>query len=178
MKKFVLLIVTAVLLLTDAYAFDVKLLANNKETVSRELSRQDILQAQDWERLHPLGTELKKGSLKALTDTFNEMEKIDTTCDLGLIKKFEADAKKYAVITDAEDLTNLIKWLRLENTIDDILYRLFMDSVPLHRELLARPATPKRPFKVNTWQNAKIDLDKFYAPVKNWPDDLRVGVRQ
>lgn len=173
MKKFVLLILSAFFLLADANAFDVELLSNNKESVSREQSDLAKSQAEGWRRMHSLREQLKHFSLKALSETFNEMEKIDTTCDFGLVEKLRADALRFRLIETPGELSSLIEYYRAENLIDDILYKILKTSELATFEFknsVSRPAQQK-PYNVLTRHHANIKLSEFYAPFKKWPDD-------
>jgi hypothetical protein len=173
MKKFVLLIACAVFLLTDAYAFDMRLLANNKEAFSRELTRTDAMLVEGWASHHPLGEKLIRAALKALQDTFNEMERIDTTCDLGLVTRLQQDARRYGVISTNEEVLFLAAYLRHNQIIDDILYRMIIKANAINTDFVEKASLKAlRPFNVYTRQNSDIDLVKFYAPVKKWPDDI------
>ena len=104
MKKFVLLVASALFLWADANAFDVKLLASNKGSVSKALSKDDRTEAASFSKNHVLREQLKPFALKALSDTFNEMERIDTNCELGLIARLNLDATKYRVISSPEEM--------------------------------------------------------------------------
>lgn len=174
MKKFVLLIATAIFLLTDADAFDVRLLANNKEVISRELTTSEIKEVITWAANHRLRGDLRKGALRALAETFNEMERIDTNCEVGLVRQLQKDAKRHGVITYDEEIHLLNAYLRKEDLIDDILYRLLRDSshVTLDLEKNVNERAPGRPWNLNTRQNAGVDLEKFFEKVKKWPDDI------
>ena len=174
MKKFVLLFASAVMLLTDAYAFDVRLLANNKEAFSRELTSQVASTAETWASHHQLGDELLKNALKTLSETFNEMERIDTNCELGLVERLYKDALKNGVMTSRGELLDMIAYLRHHELIDDILYRMIRQSVHVSLDFVnnAEFKAP-RPLNVYTRQNAGVNLEKFYAPVKIWPDDVK-----
>lgn len=174
MKKFVLLIATAIFLLTDADAFDVRLLANNKEVISRELTTSEVKEVTTWAADHRLRGDLRKGALRALAETFNEMERIDTNCEVGLVRQLQKDAKRHGVITYDEEIHLLNAYLRKEDLIDDILYRLLRDSshVTLDLEKNVNERAPGRPWNLNTRQNAGVDLEKFFEKVKKWPDDI------
>ena len=111
MKKFALLIATAIMVITNVHAFDVKLLANNKETFSRLVTKQNLADLAVWKRHHRLRDgELKAASLKTLSLTFNEMERIDTNCELGLVTRLESDAVANGVIASkAETVKSMIR---------------------------------------------------------------------
>ena len=174
MKKFVLLIATALFLLADADAFDVNLLANNKEAYSRELSKNDVTHVEAWVKQHRLGNQLRSASVKTLRETFNEMERIDTNCELGLVARLEQDAVRNGVINSKDEMLSFMAYLRQQDLIDDILYRMMRESTKISLEFInnADERASGRPFNLNTRQNAGMDLAKFYAPTKKWPDDI------
>jgi hypothetical protein len=173
MKNFVVIIVWVVMLIANAKAFDVTLLFNNKEIISRELSPQINSQVTNWLRNNSMNeSELKALAIKALSSTFNEMEKLDTTCDLGLVKKLTDDAIHLNIIKDQSESFKFFSYLRKNDLIDDILYRLLKNSLTISQEFHAQSKrSPKRPLNLYTRQNAGFEYAKFYAPVKNWPDD-------
>lgn len=175
MKKFALLIATAIMFITNAKAFDVTLLANNKETYSRQVTKQDLAELAVWKRQHRLRDgELKTKALKVLSDTFNEMERIDTNCELGLVARLEADAIKHGVIAGSSETLDFIVYLRASDLIDDILYKMLIDSTTIAQDFISdADLNPRRPFNVVTRQNANTDLKKLYAPFKSWPDDVK-----
>jgi hypothetical protein len=176
MKNFIVVVAWVIMLITNAQAFDVKLLANNKEAFSRELSKEESAIASQWASKHHLKTDdLKARSLKTLAATFNEMEKIDTTCEIGLVKQLQSDAKKNEVIVDSSETLTLLSYLRQQELIDDVLYKLMRDSARVHSDFaLKSDERPARPFNVYTRQNADVDVEKMYAPLKQWPDDVKV----
>lgn len=173
MKKFVLVAAGAALLLVDAYAFDVRLLANNKEAFSRELTQKDVTRAKTWADQHRLGQELKKSATNALAATFNEMERIDTTCEVGLVERLQKDALNQGVITEEKETQVLITYLRSNDLIDDILYDLLRKSTVVSNDFTnSANLRAVRPYNVLNRQTSSIDLEKLYAPVKNWPNDI------
>jgi hypothetical protein len=175
MKKFIVVVAWAIMLATSAEAFDVKLLANNKEAFSRELSKEQTSEAVQWASKHRFKSDdLKARALKALSTTFTELEKIDTTCEIGLVKQLQADAKKMEVITDAQETDVLLSYLRSQDMIDDVLYKLLRDSTSVQSDFIVNAdERPARPFNVYTRQNADIEVEKMYAPFKQWPDDVK-----
>lgn len=174
MKKFVLLIATALFALTDAMAFDVRLLANNKEAYSRELSQNDMHDSVIWAKQHKLGADLKARALQALQQTFNEMERIDTNCELGLVARLQLDARNLGIIKNNSEVMDLIVYLRSQDMIDDILFRLLRDSANISSDFLqaGNGIRSSRPMNLYTRQNSGVDLEKIYAPFKKFPDDV------
>jgi hypothetical protein len=160
-------------LLVDAHAFEVSLLFNNKELVSRELSREAHKDSLEWARHHSLGEELPKASLLVLRNTFNQLEKIDTTCDLGLIKELHQNALKLRVIEDSQELSWFINYLRSSSLIDDLLLRLMKSSLATWKEIETRKGykLPVRPINLYTRLNSGIKLKDFFDPINKNPDD-------
>jgi hypothetical protein len=175
MKKFVLLVISCLLLLVDARAFDPRLLANNKEAISRELSARARADAEVWASRHRLGRELRTAATKTLSASFKELERIETTCDLGLVDQLFKDAERNGVVSSKGELLDFAAWIRAEDLIDDIFYKLLRDAtvVRLDFENNAALRPGPRPLNLLTRQNANVDLVKFFEPVKTWPDDVK-----
>lgn len=175
MKKLFLLLSSYLVFMPHASAFDISLLFNNKEAFSREITKDEIKENARWVARHPLKEELVTVSKAVLQSTFNEMERIDTGCELGLVNRLEADASKSNAIFSAEDMPDFIRYLRLSNLIDDVLYKMMKEAISINQEFAdkARMTVSLRPFNLNTSQNAGIDLKKLYAPVKVWPDEIQ-----
>lgn len=172
MKKFVVLIVWVIMLIAHAKAFEVSLLFNNKESVSVELVADDTT-LDEWKAKHPLSAvELRTKAISALKTTFNEMEKVNTTCDLGLSTHLENEAEKLGVLKKEEDSPLFHAYLRQENLIDDILYGILKKSHELTDAFKKNAKNyPKRPLNLYTKYTAGFEYEKFYRPVKTWPDD-------
>ena len=175
MKKFVLLLTFALLAIANANAFDVKLLANNKEANSRELSSKDLTNLQQWVQQHGVEeAELKISALKALEVTMSEEEKIDTTCELGLVSRLTKHARAANVIGENEEIYNLAVFLRKNNMIDDIFYKLLRDSTNVRVDLATR-GNARLPFnRPNGTVDSGLDIKKLYEPFQTWPNDVEV----
>ena len=175
MKLIVMLLATALLLITEAKSFDVKILANNKEANSREISKRDLSILQKWTRNHRLqGEELRRSAQKALELTMTEEERIDTSCELGIITRLTNDAKTTGAIVNDSEIVTFLGYLRTENIIDDILYRLLRNAAFLDKSLdsnLRRRATQPAAART-TSKPSDISLTELYAPFKTWPDDI------
>ncbi len=158
---------------TQSFAFDVKLLNNNKEAFSRELSTRDTAAANSWSSTHRLGLNLKFNVIKALQKTFNEMEQVDTNCELGLADKFTRDAHDFGLIDQDSEALTLVHYLRQQDIIDDILYKIMRDSIKVKYAFIdAENYQVIRLRNSLNRQNAGIDLKKFYSPIQTWPDDI------
>jgi hypothetical protein len=175
MKKIVLLLITFLFLITNSQAFDIKLLASNKEAISRELSKDDKSAVAYWKKRHRLTpVELRSRSVRALSLTMNEMERIDTTCDLGLATKLLQEARAQDIVDDRRDSQVFLSYLRSEDLIDDIFLRLLRNTVSLNYklEVNANNRVIGRPINLHTPYNEDIDIEKFYAAFQKWPDDV------
>lgn len=174
MKKFVLLLATALFLITNASAVDISILANNKEFSSKELSKQDLSNLARWIKRHRLqGPELKLHATRVLQLTIDDEARIDTSCELGIISNFSQYAKKEGIIDSEDEIVTLLNYLRNEQLIDDVLLRLLKNSSLVNQTIAENlnDRGAQRPFNLNTAQTAKVDLKQLYAPVKKWPDD-------
>lgn len=175
MKKFVLLLASALLAVANANAFDVKLLANNKEANSRELGSKDLANLQQWVKQHGVEeAELKVLALKALEVTMNEEEKIDTTCELGLIARLTNHARESGLIGQSEEIYTLAVFLRKHNMIDDIFFKLLRNSTNVRVDLATR-GNARLPFNRpnGTGLENGLDIKKLYEPFQTWPDDVK-----
>lgn len=172
MRKFIFLVIGLLIKAQPVSAFDVKSLANNKEMRSREMSKRESGSALAWKNYHPLKSELKERSLHTLSESFNELEVQDSYCDLGVVKLLISAAKKNLVIDSDDEFLSFIGYLREDDLIDDVLYKLLNDLYPVSVEMEQTPYLFARPLNLYTAENSKIDLVKLYAPVKKWPDDV------
>ena len=177
MKKVVVLLVGALMLAANADAFDIRKLANNKEVYSRVLTNQDRLNTDLWIKSHPLGAEgLKKAAQLALTETFAEFEKIDSTCEFGVIKKLQEDALRHQIINKESEMITFNIYLRHVDLIDDVLYKIFKDSAQVGFALdsvSTTGITSGRPRNLYTSQNRDVEVEKLYKDFQAWPDERK-----
>lgn len=160
---------------TDAEAFDISKLANNKEVYSRVITNQDKVNIDLWIKSHPLGPEeLKTASRLALAETFTDLEKIDSTCEFGFIEKLIAEAQKLQVINNENELLKFNIYLRHMDIIDDVLYKIIKDSTQISFALETvseSSAISGQPRNLYTSQNREVDIEKMYSKFKSWPDE-------
>ncbi len=175
MKNLFLVLAMLLFLLVNADAFEVSLLFNNKESISRELKMDARKEALAWALRHPLGEELSKTSILALKDTFSALEKRNSNCDLGLILGLGKDALKYGLIDRFEEVTSFINYLRSSDLIDDLLFRLMRNSLATLNEIERRTGhkVPIRPINLYTRLNGGINLREFFDPMNKIPDDQK-----
>lgn len=175
MKKIVVLLVGALMLMANAKAFEVGKLSNNKEVFSRVLTNQDKINIDIWIKSHPLGAnELKKASLLALTEVFNEFERIDSTCEFGFIQKLQEEGMRMGIITKESEVLTLNTYLRHTDMIDDVLYKIFKDASLVKfalESVSTSSAVSGRPRNLYTSQNKETDIEKLYKDFKTWPDE-------
>ncbi len=175
MKKIVVLLVGALMLMANANAFEIEKLSNNKELFSRVLTNQDKVNIELWIKSHPLGAdELKKASFLTLTEVFNEFEKIDSTCEFGFIQKLQDEALRMGIINKESEVLTLNIYLRYTDSIDDVLYKIFKDAALVKfalESVSTTSAVSGRPRNLYTAQNREADTDKLYKDFKTWPDE-------
>ena len=171
MKKFALFVASLLLVMPLAQAFNVNLLANNKEILSRQVTRADLMNLSYWKKQHRLAeSELKESARLALADTFNELESADSACELGLVEKLEGNAIRHGVINTISEMMNLITYMRNTNLIDDILHAILSESLRIKISFVNN-STLKPRFGLFNRSNSGVDLQKLYAPFKTWPDE-------
>lgn len=175
MKKIVLLLASVILMITNASAFDVRLLANNKEANSKVIDPDDLSNLKSWVAQHRLGEiELRARALQALSITMNEEEKVDTTCEVGVISRLTSHARRLDVLAPDEEAHTLLVFLRNKNLIDDIFYKLLRDSANVKVDLTNR-VNARLPFirPNGTGMENGLDIKKLYEPFITWPDDVK-----
>jgi hypothetical protein len=175
MKKFIVLIASALFLLADADAINVELLANNKEALSRELSLKDVSKAQEWAQNHGDPGSLKSSLLSALSLSLKHTETEGQLCDIGLVQLFEKNLQEKNIIHASEDVSNVFNYLRLEGLIDDIFLDILRKSyrITMEFEKNLKAPVPMRPLNLNTRQNSGINLKKLYSPFQQWPNESK-----
>lgn len=174
MKKYVLLLATALWLFSDANAFDIRLLENNKEIISRELSTANIQSMMNWQKNHPLSMNLKSRSINVLDQAFDEMEQLESSCEIGLMQRLIKIAKEKNLIEESNEIFHLLVFYRQQNLIDDIFYKILKNSAKIDYDFnrLNELSSP-RPINLLTRQNSQIDLNIFYNPFKSWPNEIK-----
>lgn len=175
MNKILVLIVWVVMLIANAKAFDVTKLVNNKETISRRLTTQDAQRSVNWANSHRMnGQDLRSAARRVLGTVFNQVEKSDVKCELGLAENLAKAAVQEGIIYQEEEAKTYVAYLRHANLIDDILYAMLVDSIAISDEFRRSAQTyPNRPFNLYTRYTAGFDYKSFYAPVASWPDEKK-----
>ncbi len=172
MLKLSLLI--SILACTTCYALDVKKLANNKESESKQLSTNEILEVKEWVTSHPLQeSQLKEKSLVVLQVSLNSLTDREAVCDLGLNDLLQKNAKEAKIILNNEDLPSFIGYLRSENLIDDLFYKILKDSNVISLKVsTSLNESASRPMNLYNSQNEGVDVKKLYEDFKTFPDEI------
>lgn len=79
--------------LTTVQAFDSRLLANNKESFSRQISKRNINAAEDWARSSGLPEQIfKRKAATILKEALFRFGQRNASCDLGLATILKEEA--------------------------------------------------------------------------------------
>ena len=175
MKKIVMLLFLVFIFMTQADASNIKFLLNNKEENSREITKKDNSNLVQWLKEYNLSeVEIREKAIQVLNFTIQEEMKIDTSCELGISSRFRNEAERIGLIFRNEDLFHIFVILRNSDIIDDILYKILKDSTTVNIAIaknLTNPA-PRKVSNLNSPQTSTVKTEEFYAPVKNWPNDI------
>jgi hypothetical protein len=164
------------LLTIEAFAFDITLLANNKEASSKMLTRKDRKEMNFWLGQHQIPKEdLKHQVKKVLTQVLSAFVRREAKCDLGLADLFLEAFKNEEIIEQPDELYPLLTFLRVENLIDDLFYKIMHDSLELRIEIKSNQSSPlpPRPVNLNTAETSKIDLLKLYQSFLPLSNDIQ-----
>lgn len=173
MKFFFFLAVLFFISFTKAFAFDVTLLRNNKESFSRLITKKDRAAVSSWERNHRLGAELRAEAGAMFRDVMKGLAESESQCDLGLPASLIQKGMEAGIIQDASELRKLLVLLRDANEMDDILMSVILTAEETRKDIAAatrwvKPKTPRglRPAP------AGLDLKKYFGYVTSWPDEV------
>ncbi len=157
---------------TRAFAFDVTLLQNNKESFSRMVTKDDRKALSSWMEEHRLLTELKSKAKEVFRSTMTTFAAREAQCDAGLASLLIQNAKDAGVIMEASELRSLLVLLREENQIDDILMKVILDSEVVRFDVAnaTRWKRPKTPRKLTI--PANFDLKRYLSFVTPFPDEV------
>ncbi len=156
----------SLLVIFEANAVDVTRLINNKETRSRELSSREIEASKQWAGAHVLGAALKKLSEEVLSKGLQ----VSNACEIGLIREVKSSAVQKTILTSEDEMPLFLSYLRTENIVDDILYRILSDSFDILEEFqhVTEETLPRRIFKRGTTAEEGLDLSMFFSDVRSW----------
>lgn len=159
----------------NSYAFDPKLLSNNKESISRILTSSHHARANEWARSfrdRPLAL------LKAKAFLGNILKKMETrseVCDLGMIDLMMKAGLEDNTLRYEEDLLAVSAFLRIENQIDDLFFENILNSEDLIQRLEKHSGRRyPRLGPINSYNDhtRDVDLASTYQDFKTWPDDV------
>jgi hypothetical protein len=174
MKSIISLILMAGLFSTNALAFDIKVLANNKETTSRIVSRLDHISAQNWAANQGNREILKSRSKEVLRRSVSEIIKRPMVCDLGFSDLFISQAIGEGLIDGAYEVKNLVYFMRIENIIDDLFAENIITSYNLSRKINRNDnliITHLPPIHVAIREFKDLNLEKIYQEFAVYPDE-------
>lgn len=178
MKIFVFALATGLLAVQSVHAFDIRVIANNKEAVSRAMERitfEELNEFDAWLINTSLTEEqLKEKSKAVLANAMNVFEKWEGQCDLGLATLLKNEATKNSLISKDEELKYLLIFMRKQNLVDDLLFKLMLDSSDVNFAIkkAEKKGSPLRPLNLHTDLNAGVNLEKVYANFKTYPDEV------
>jgi hypothetical protein len=174
MIKQCLLALLAFTSFSKAYAFDLNLIANNKESISKVIRNKHEKAAYRWASQFTSKEEAVIKAKTTLGQTLNQFEQRDAYCDVGFVALLKEKASKTLTVTDSEDFAAFVAFLRVEDIIDDIFYTNIMKSEDLSSAL--EEASKSRPIlpPVNRINDNTKDLDvtKLYSDFKTWPNEV------
>ncbi len=173
MKMRLLCSVLSFAVLFEATAFDPNLLTNNKEVRSLALTKKARRAA------NKLATARDSSSLAKLTkdildETVSEFNERSASCDLGFYDLFMKKALDAGAIASAEELPSLLAFMRVENQIDDILYKILLRSDELIEDLgsarIRNNSASKR--DLDEVSESGLNLNEAYSEFKSWPNEV------
>lgn len=164
----------ATLLYQESFAFDLDIIANNKESSSRILSKKDIRRIEHWIEESNISESIAFRAKMTLKNALAEFKKNESLCDLGFSSLLKQEAINQRAIEDEDQFNTFVGYLRWSNFIDDILYKNLISSDGLDHQFelsqyQRRPIIP--PFNRYNDETNSIDLKKFFLPFQSWPDE-------
>jgi hypothetical protein len=159
---------------TTAHAFDLGLLANNKESVSKVIKNKQEKSALRWSYQFASKEEALQKAKSTLKQALNQFEKRDAYCDVGFVQLLKDRATKNEIIIGSENFAAYVAFLRVEGIIDDIFYTNILKSDDLNAALAdvstSRPVLP--PVNRVNDDTKNLDVTKLYSDFKTWPDEV------
>lgn len=149
---------------------DLGLLRNDKEPIIKAFSRKEKVSLQnkykDKEQINFL-SQIFYDSVKA---TINN----PSVCELNLAKEFKARLEANNFSSNAKMMDEYLKVIRINHSIDDILYRITSEAINDHEEL-SKLNFNKRISSKKKADQALIDandLNDLFINFVTWPDDI------
>lgn len=172
MKFLLFFLVLVFISFTRAFAFDVTLLRNNKESYSRMVTRDDRRDLAAWTQRHRLGEQLVPIAAQVFRATMITYAAREVQCDVGLPALLIRNAMNAGVLEQEDELRQLLVLLRENDEMDDILMGVFIDAEEVRFDLAnasrwKRPKTPRNLLPAPEG----LDVKKYFSFVANWPDD-------
>ena len=173
MKFLLFLCVLIFISFTRAFALDVTLLQNNKESFSRMVTKSDRSDLREWMERHRLGEGLKAAAAQFFRSTMMTYSARSAQCDMGLSSLFISNAMKAGLIESEEELRVLLVLLRDDNQMDDVLMSIILKGAEIQADIddAGRWKKPKVPRGLLPAPE-KLDLKKYFSLVTPWPDEV------
>lgn len=123
----------ALLLSTSSFAFDLNFLKNDKEARSHAYNSMDLRSSKRKVGL-PTGDTISARAFKLLGESFNELEKKKSLCDMPLLQNFLAKLEAANISTRHDTIVDLLITWRSQDLIDDIFFEV-MEQVSYLNEV-------------------------------------------
>lgn len=174
MNRTLLLALLGIGFVVNAQAFDVELVANNKESVSKFIGGQERRSIERWLSASASRETILAKSKASLSSTLKIFKNRDAYCDVGFTRLLKGEAVRSGLVVDQKDFRAYTAYLRETNLIDDILYKNLIASEKLNLALENsndnRPLVPV--INRNSDSTKDIDLKELYADFQKWPDEV------
>jgi hypothetical protein len=145
-----------------ALPIEKKFLRNNKEMISRQLSKIDYKQISHFEINHPkqenLHVKLENVLYHSLkTDT-------DNYCEVEITKHYKDLLMQENLVSKQYEVPLTLKYLRSKNSLDDILLKILNSSLNLLSKIEIKNKYPQlsRPRNINILSYQHLKLEKIY----------------
>ena len=161
------------LLTSTSWALDIKKLANNKEATSHHVTEAMRDEASNWVSKNGPREALRVRARDTLSKALNKIERLNARCDINMDFLLVTEGEASGLIKTSEDYHHYLVFLRTENIIDDIFYRLMVDAHQLRKDLNhPEGGWPIRPLNTVNDLNREMDVEKLYANFKSFPNEL------
>jgi hypothetical protein len=165
MNRTLLLALMGIGFVVNAQAFDVELVANNKESASKYIGGGERKSIEGWLSTSTSRETILTKSKATLSSTLKTFKNRDAYCDVGFTRLLKDEAVRSGLVVDQKDFRAYTAYLRETNLIDDVLYKNLISSEKLNLALENsnnnRPLVPV--INRNNDSTKDIDLKELYA---------------
>ena len=171
------LVVTLIALLThfSSYAFNPEIFRNNKESISRKVTQNELAHMEQWLRTNSYSPEeIYTKSAEFLNRILSHFVEQKNHCDLYLSPRVLQFAKTQNIIREDHEIYFYYTFLRHKNLIDDLLYDLLKKSTQITLKFGSSKDhfVRRRPINLHRRYSKVTDLQKLYESFNVWPDDF------